>query len=85
MQKNTFKNIKPSFFQFQGILDIHRLNKRWFWSEGIAYKYLTQKLAKISPDSILMPIAKRALYFKYKWTAYYQEPLAITISVVVRP
>ena len=51
----------------------------------MAYQYLMLKLAKISPDSIFMLIAKGALYSKYKLTAYYQEPLAITISVLVRP
>ena len=75
MQKDTFKSIKPWFFQFQGISGLPPpVNRRWFWSEGIVYGCLTQKLTKISPDSIFMPIAKGALYFKYKWTAYYQEP-----------
>ena len=62
MQKGTFKNIKPQFFQFPVVLGLHPPKV----SEGIAYGYLTLKYAKISPDSFFMPIAKGVLYFKYK-------------------
>ena len=66
MQKDTSKNISPWFFQFQGVLGLQPPKQKLFWSEGIAHGYLPQKLAKINPHSIFMPIAKGVLCFKYK-------------------
>ena len=66
MQKDTSKNIQPWFFQFQGVLGLQPPKQKLFWSEGIAHGYLPQKLAKINPHSIFMPIAKGVLCFKYK-------------------